>query len=191
MPEGQFARHVAILDCCYSIGINECFDNWGYHVYTDTSRHLQVSIVRSSINQLIFHNRGFFTQESPIKSCLLPETRLLFPIHSLYDIEAIKDALLSDGIVPEDRWTDKKACLLAIYDFSIECWTLDPSLKGAAPAHLKDSAMLISPMRRAKAARLTFDCKYSFEWVEWSTDKQESVDIEMSHVTIKNDSWTR
>ena len=165
MPEGQLVNHTFL---CYSIGKNECFDDWGYHIYMDTSRHLQVSIVRSSINQLNCRNIGFFTQESPINSRRFCATGYLFPRLSLYDIEAITNALLSHGMIPEDHWTDKKACLLAIYDFAI-------IVRSRAGLYFpKNPTILISPMRRAKAARLTFDCEYLFEWVEWTRTETSS-----------------
>jgi hypothetical protein len=126
----------------------------------------------------------YFTQESPLKYSWSPRgvtAGMFFPKISLNEAETIKNALLPHGTIPDGDSIDQKACLLAIYHHLITArvWST-PS---------NTWPILISPMRRTRAARLTFNCEYCFEWRGWwETDTLD--EVETSHVIIENNSWT-
>ena len=108
------------------------------------------------------------------------------PKLSLHKMEVIESAL-SHG-TDAHKIDNKKACLLTMYDLisGLPC----PSLR------LEDSqdVIMVSPMRRAGAARLTFDQgEHQFEWTGWNIcDESDGASIEMeSSITIGNDLWTR
>lgn len=106
-----------------------------------------------------------------------------FPKLSFPDMEVIKNTLASNGIIPDSHQIDRKACLLAFYDFLV-------SGINTYDVHAQ-SPILISPMRRMKAARLMFNPKYScFEWSGWVPD-EDGPDLDMSRVTVDDNSWTR
>ena len=104
------------------------------------------------------------------------------PALSTHDMEAIEH-MLSYGFIPDKSRIDAKTCLLVIYHILID-WLRPP------PRLRSDATILVSPMRRARAARLTFDREFRFKWSGWWIKRVEPK-VEMSRVTIENDSWTR
>lgn len=121
------------------------------------------------------------SQESPIKN--YDGFRTVFnPCFSSYEMEAIENGL-SLGTVPDSYQIDRKSCLLNIHYYM----SYPPRITLLTPS---TAAILISPMRCARAARLTFDREYRFTWEGWHV-KTNGPDVEMSHVTIENNPWTR
>ena len=103
------------------------------------------------------------------------------PYFSSYAMEAIENGL-SHGTIPNSYQIDREACLRAIHNYMS-----DPSVITRLTS--LTTVTLISPTRHARAARLTFDCEYHFKWSGWNI--QNTVDVQMSRVTIENSSWTR
>jgi hypothetical protein len=105
---------------------------------------------------------------------------------SSHQMEAIEFAL-SHGTLHDACQIDKKACLFALYDmiskFLPPYSTFPPS----------QDVIMVSPMRSAGAARLTFDqCEYHFEGTGWNICSEDGLSVEMeSSITIGNKLWTR
>ena len=135
------------------------------------------------------HVNVYFTQESPLKDGWGSRitTGIILPKISLDEAEAIKNALLSHGPIPDGDPIDKKTCLLAIYHYLINMLMVSSS---SNTLHGGTIYPIFSPMRRTRAARLTFNCEYHFTWQGWHL-KTDRLDVEKSHVTIENNSWTQ
>ena len=162
------------------IAIEGYTHNYSWYLYVDNHQHLQMSIVRPSVNHVRI-SIMYISQESPIKGNDGFTTEFS-PCFSSYEMEAIENGL-SHGTVPDSYQIDRKSCLLNIHyymSYPSRTTLLAPTT----------SVILISPMRRARAARLTFDCEYRFTWEGWHV-KTDGLDVEISHVTIENKSWTR
>lgn len=105
------------------------------------------------------------------------------PRLSLYEIEALENGLFH-GIIPDNYQIDAK-CLLKMYDVLMED---APPVSTARRARIP---ILISPMRYARAARLTVNSECSFQWRGWHI-ALDIPNIEMdSLVSIENNYWTR
>ena len=101
---------------------------------------------------------------------------------SRYDMEAL-ETMLSHGSIPDKYRIDKKKWILVIYrilmDHCHSIWHRE----------LRDTTILVSPMKRARAARYTFDNGFHFKWSGWFF--YNGTEVEMSPVNINGDSWTR
>jgi hypothetical protein len=100
---------------------------------------------------------------------------------SPYDIEAI-ETVLSHASIPDKYRIDQKQWLHVIYRILMhhcrDIWHVE----------LRDTTILVSPMKRARAARYTFDHGFHFKWSGWFFNGPK---VEMSPVNINGDSWTR
>ena len=165
------------------------FTNCSCHLYVDDSQHLQVSIVRSPINRIWFSITWilFGTQEAP-RVTRRPGfyTGYSIPKLSLDDVKTIKTALVTRRTIPDDHLIDKKASLLAIYDYIVMVNKCSYS-----PVIQENPFILISPTKHLRAARLTFNRECRFTWKGWRCSFPIGPNIEKSHVTVENTSWTR
>ena len=104
-------------------------------------------------------------------------------------METIEFAL-SHGTLHDPYQINKKACLLAMYD-TISKWShpYSPYSTFSAP----QDVIMVSPMRGAGAARLTFgQCEHQFEWTGWNICDEDGPNIEIeSSIAIGNILWTR
>ncbi|KAF8333691.1 hypothetical protein F5887DRAFT_1259629 [Amanita rubescens] len=145
------------------------FSNCSCHLYVDDSQHLQVSIEAPRVTR----RPGFYTGYS-------------IPKLSLCDVKTIKTALVTRRTIPDHHLVDKKACLLAIYDYIVmvnKCFY--------SPVIQETPFILISPTRHLRAARLTFNRECRFTWKGWRFSFPIGPNIEKSHTTVENTSWTR
>ena len=151
------------------------------------------SICCASLDQLhlILHNIDVSrTQQAPLIT-QKPGFSSFFqlPKLSCHDVEAIKIAFVSRKTIPNSHDIDKKACLLAIYDFII-------AEEGIPFDHLvvqESPFILISPMRYVRAAQLTFDRECRFTWSGWNLSCWTGRDVilpEPSYITVGSISWT-
>ena len=102
---------------------------------------------------------------------------------SSHVMEAIEFAL-SHGTLHDAYQIDKDAYLLAMSDML--SWPLPiPDLLAF------QDAILVSPMRRAGAVRLTFDCEHHVEWKARGWIIRNGSSIDMTSITIGNHLWTR
>lgn len=108
------------------------------------------------------------------------------PKLSLHEMEAIEFAL-SHGTLHDAHQIDKKRCLLAMYEEISKCLRSYPLLSDS------QDVIMISPMKHAGAARLTFDqCDHRFEWTGWNIWDKDARSFEMeSSITVGNKFWTR
>lgn len=157
-----------------------------WHLYLDNSNSqcLQVSIVRlfSSCSDYPWSSS---IQESPVGYGFGLWVIGYFhpPKISMLDMEAIEN-ILSHRSIPNERYIDKRKCLLAIYRILMNWHTSLYRLPASS-----DNTVLVSPMRKARAARLTFDREFRFKWSGWSI-RWNGPKVEMSRVTIGKVSWT-
>ena len=156
------------------------FDNCNCRVHIDNSQRLQLTIVRFFCQpHLIFHDANLsFAQEPPNGGGTWFTSNLSLP-----DMEAVNDALQSNGIIPDGYQIDKKACLLPIYSLLVGRYYDYPM---RSPL---DRISLISPTRHYRGVRLNFNPEYRFTWHSWSISSR-GPDVEVSHVTIDDISWT-
>ena len=107
-------------------------------------------------------------------------TWMSVPKLSLHEMEAIEFAL-SHGTLHDAHQIDKKRCLLAMYEEISTCLRSCPLLSDS------QDVIMISPMRRAGAARLTFDqCEHHFEWMRWNTWHKDDRSIKICRVFYRN-----
>ena len=102
---------------------------------------------------------------------------------SPHDTEAI-ETILSHGSIPDKSCIDKQKWLLVIYRILMK--------KYCGYGELRDTTILVSPMKQARAARYTFDHGFRFKWSGWFFQNGlNGPQVEMSRVNINGDSLTR
>ncbi len=100
--EGQFLDFITghRTRGLYSILPEEVdFDNCSCDLYINSCQHLQVSIVRFLVN--LIHDANVSCAQEPVKRRTAWHSFIIFPKLSPQDTEALKDALLSNGIKPD------------------------------------------------------------------------------------------
>lgn len=105
-------------------------------------------------------------------------------------MEGIEFAL-SHGTLDDAYHIDKKACLLAMHAIQ----DVRNKRNQISDPLAFQAAILVSPMRRAGAARLTFDSEHRFHFqsIGWNAAAyiKHNPSIDMSSIAIGSNSWTR
>ena len=160
--------------------------NPSFYVYLDKHQHLQISIVRLSINHVRSPwRRHICTQESPVKRSKPLIGGFAFPTISWYEMEAPENDFFH-GTIPDNYQIDRQF-FLEVYDLML--------MTVASPIHGTTRRaripILMSPMRCAGAARPAVDSECSLKWQGWCIGLDIPI-VEMEpRISVKNIWWTR